>query len=296
MPAISVLMPVYNAERYVAEAVESILVQSQDDLELLVVDDGSTDRSLTILRGFAERDARVRLSSRSNRGILETRNELLALARGEFVAIMDADDVALPGRLGTQHDYMLTNPTCVGVGSWVQTIDEEGQPLALWRFPVLHDEIDEANLSSQQTILHSAFFARRAAMIGVGCYRQELCEDLDLFLRLAEVGRLANLPEALVKYRRHHESVTHTRPARLLEIAAETIEDARRRRGLDPAALGQDGPNPVPRPAANHRTWAWVALGAGHLPTARKHAMAALRLNPLAAESWRVVYCALRGY
>src|SRR5436305_11764547 len=101
-PAVSVLMPVYNAQRYIAAAVQSILDQTFTDFELIVVDDGSTDRSGDILRGFAARDPRVKLISRPNTGYVVALNEALATATGEFIARMDADDFSLPKRFERQ--------------------------------------------------------------------------------------------------------------------------------------------------------------------------------------------------
>src|ERR1700726_1508117 len=118
-PTISVLMPVYNAERYVAEAVESILSQTFADFEFIIIDDGSKDRSLAILEEYAARDPRIRLVSRPNTGIVKALNQGLALASGELVARMDADDIAMPERLAKQRDYLADHPECVMVGSRV---------------------------------------------------------------------------------------------------------------------------------------------------------------------------------
>src|SRR6476661_6105481 len=126
-PPVSVLMPVYNAGRYVAEAVESILGQTYADFEFLIVDDGSTDRSRAILERYAARDPRIRLVSRPNTGYAAALNELLGLARGELVARMDADDVALPERLLRQVNYLRAHPEVVCVGTAVHLIDGGGR-------------------------------------------------------------------------------------------------------------------------------------------------------------------------
>ena len=115
-PQISVLMPVYNAERFVAEAVQSILSQTFGDFEFIIIDDGSSDGSLEILRRFERADSRIRLSSRPNTGYTVALNEMLAMASGQFVARMDADDVAMPQRLQKQVDYLCAHPNCVVVG------------------------------------------------------------------------------------------------------------------------------------------------------------------------------------
>src|SRR5487761_1677094 len=113
MPRCSVLMPVYNAERYVGHAVESILRQTWHDFEFLIIDDGSTDRSPEMLRAYAERDPRILLVSRANTGYLRALNEGWPLCRGEYVARMDADDVAMPERLQRQIAFLDAHPDCL---------------------------------------------------------------------------------------------------------------------------------------------------------------------------------------
>src|SRR5262249_45977834 len=131
-PLISVCMPVHNAERFVGEAVESILGQTLRDFEFLIIDDGSTDGSTRILRDSAARDPRIRLTCRSNRGLVATLNELVDQARGEFIARMDADDIALPDRFLRQVDYLRRHPERVEGGAWVPVIDPAGDPPCLW--------------------------------------------------------------------------------------------------------------------------------------------------------------------
>ena len=126
-PSVSVCMPVYNTERYVAEAVESILAQTLGDFEFVIIDDGSTDGSRAILEPYAKQDDRIRLISRPNTGIIGARNEALGLAKGELIAVMDSDDVALPERFEVQVAYLREHPEVVCLGSKVQCIDEAGR-------------------------------------------------------------------------------------------------------------------------------------------------------------------------
>ncbi len=300
MTLVSVTMPVYNAERYVAEAIESILGQTFGDFELIIINDGSTDDSKAVLDGLVMRDPRIRLTSRPNRGISATRNELLSLARGEFVAVLDADDIAMPDRLERQVQFLQTHPECVAVGSRALVIDPDGDSLCEWFPEQSHEEIDALNLSGMRgsAICHSSVMIRKDSILEVGGYREQYstAEDLDLWLRLAERGRLANLPEALVKYRTHVGSVCHTQNHRQQEAARAAIEDARRHRGLDDV--------PAVRPQATapanfdqiRRKWAWWALMAGHVASARKHALAHFARHPLSLDSWRLLYCSLRGH
>src|SRR5688572_25740567 len=116
-PTVSVVMTVYNTERYVREAVESILGQTFRDFEFIIIDDGSTDSAPAILREYADRDPRIRLVSRPNTGIVRAANEGIALARGNYLARMDSDDVALPHRFEKQVRYLNEHPACVLVGA-----------------------------------------------------------------------------------------------------------------------------------------------------------------------------------
>ena len=116
-PTVSVVMPVYNTEAYLADAIGSILAQTFTDWELICVDDGSSDCSLDVLRRYERADSRIRVISRSNTGVARARNEGMALARGRYIAAMDSDDVALAERLRRQVDYMESDPECVGLGA-----------------------------------------------------------------------------------------------------------------------------------------------------------------------------------
>ena len=128
-PMISVCMPVYNAAKYLDKAIRSILNQSFEDFEFLMADDGSTDGSARILERYAARDPRIRLIRRPHKGLAPTLQELVEEARGEFIARMDGDDIALPERFQKQVEYLLANPDCVLVGSRVWEADSDGDPV-----------------------------------------------------------------------------------------------------------------------------------------------------------------------
>ena len=121
LPLISVCMPVFNAEQFVAEAVESILTQTLQDFEFLIIDDGSSDGTPAILTKYAKKDQRIRLSIRSNKGVVSTLNELVDQACGEFIARMDSDDISLPERLERQAAYLQANHECIALGSHAQS-------------------------------------------------------------------------------------------------------------------------------------------------------------------------------
>jgi glycosyltransferase involved in cell wall biosynthesis len=299
MPVVSVHMPVYNARRFLTQAVESILGQSFGDFEFLIVDDGSTDGSGEMLERFAARDGRIRLTRRENRGITRTRNEALAVAAGEFFAVMDADDVSLPARFERQVAYLRAHADCVAVGSRVLLIDGDGAPIREMSEMTAHAEIDALHFAGRGgAITHPASMMRRAALVDIGGYRDgfETAEDLDVFLRLAERGQLANLPDVLLHYRQHVTSTCHTRRARVVQDNHAAVAEARRRRGLPPE-VGSNGAAVMETgPAAHYRKWAWWALAAGNVGTARKHAWRAVRCAPWSGSAWRAMLCSLRGH
>ncbi len=300
-PLISVLMPVYNAERYLAEAVESILNQTLGDFEFLIVDDGSTDGSLRILERYASRDPRIRLTSRPNTGYLVALHEMLAVARGEFLARMDADDIALPERFERQVEYFRSHPEVVVLGTRILVIDHDGDPLEERCRAQTHEEIDMAHLvpsSASPGICHPALMMRTETLRRVGGYRAEYypSEDGDLFLRLAEIGRLANLPDVHLKYRLHPQSTTRARGVEQYAVLLSAIADARRRRGLPPVPPPDSAPPPqTPDELEWWRFLGWMALKSGYTTTARKFGLRCCRRRPLSLESWRLLYCALRG-
>jgi glycosyltransferase involved in cell wall biosynthesis len=296
-PPITVLLAVYNGQTYLREAVESVLSQTFTDFEFLIIDDGSTDQTLPILREYEKLDGRIRLVTRPNKGLTNTLNEGLSLARGEFLARMDADDICMPRRFERQLGYLREHPECVLVGSRVLLMDPEEMPIREMCGERTHEEIDHAHLNRGWPVVHPAAMMRMSALKQIGGYRDEFntLEDLDLFLRLAEVGKLANLPDLLLHYRQHFASVTHSKEEKQMQIRQAIYDQTRARRGLPP-----DVPPPPVRSKPRqkfeqHRFWAWSALKAGNKQTARKHAIITVRQAPLSMDSWRLLACAVRG-
>ena len=299
VPAVSVVMTVYNTARFVAEAVDSVLAQTFRDFEFVVVDDGSTDGSLSILRDRERRDARIRLISRPNTGIVRAANEGMELACGRYIARMDSDDVCLPRRFEAQVAYLDTHPECVLVGSRVTVVDPYGSPVFESGQKLTHEEIDAELLGSGGgwAIVQPSAMMRAEAVRRVGGYRgrHNVSEDQDMFLRLAEVGRVANLPEPLLLYRRHYKSVMHTQWRQRQEVKERIVREAYERRGLPmPDDWKFDDWKPTPL-GEQLRAWGWAALKRGNVTVARKHAIGAVRASPLSADAWKLLYCAMRG-
>jgi glycosyltransferase involved in cell wall biosynthesis len=283
-------MPVYNAARYVRQAVASILAQTFRDFELIAVDDGSTDHSKRLLEELAATDARVRVISRPNTGIVGALNDGLSAAKGEFIARMDADDFALPTRFATQLAYLRAHPRCVALGTDIVYTDPEGRPLIrhhpMEEHAAILDQLLEGNGGA---LIHPTVIFRRAAVEEVGRYRQQFnfIEDLDLFLRLSDVGHLANLPGMFLHYRQHLKSVNHTQGTRE-DLKLQIINPYRERRNL-PIALGGTPPNlRAPRfPADWRRHWAYDAARGGYWASARKNAWVACASRPFDRRNWR---------
>lgn len=298
VPAVSVLMPVYNTEAYLAPAIDSILNQTFGDFEFIILDDGSTDRSPEIVREFAARDSRIRFVPAAHQGYVALLRQGLALCRGEFIARMDSDDISMPQRFERQIEFLRAHLDVVVVGSRIVLIDPYGSRFEKPQHYLEHDQIEAELLAGVGwAIVHPAAMMRRDAVNKLGGYRQDLCvsEDLDLFLRLAEIGKLANLPEVLLQYRQHLTSVNFTRYKEQKAVKRQIVAEAYRRRGMTmPAEWRFQERRLLPHPE-QHRRWGWAALQNGNIHVARKHAWAAMRGAPLQIESWRLTACALRG-
>lgn len=221
LPKVSVIMPAYNAERTLTEAIESILAQEFRDFELIIVDDGSSDSTATILERYARSDARiVILTNAVNQGISRSRNRALTAVRGDYVACLDSDDVAEPTRLEEQLAFMSKNPDCVLLGSDLTIIDEASAIVGRRVYPHTDQELRSA-LPRYNPFAQPASMFRTELARKVGGFRDDLplCEDYDFFFRLAEHGKVINLAQPLTRYRvsttqsktkRLHDTVRHT--------------------------------------------------------------------------------------
>lgn len=298
-PLVSVVMPVYNAEKYLKEAVESILNQTFTDFEFIITNDGSTDKSGEILRQYQNIDSRIKLIEQNNMGLTRSLNNMLSIAQGDFIARMDADDIALPERFQRQVAFLQKNSNYVAVGSKVLLIDEDGCPIMPFSQLTTHDEIDQAHLkgTTGSFINHPSVMIRTEAMKKIDGYRVDLepAEDLDLFLRLAEIGKINNIDQILLKYRVHLKSVGHSRRLAQIKSANRAVMEAHQRRGLNIPDFSICEPH---QPSINetYRKWGWWALSAKNLHTARKYAWLALKQEPLSSANWKLVFCVLRGY
>ncbi len=212
-PRVSVLIPVFNGELYLATAIESVLAQTLGELELIVVDDGSTDGTSAIIDRFAARDPRVRAYRKSNSGISDTLNRGVALARADWIARLDADDVMLPHRLERQLAFVSADSEIVAAGSYYDLIDAAGARRATLRpLPRSRDELERVVAAREPlTFTHPTMIYRRSVARALGGYRREYepCEDTELFARmLATSGIILIQPEILTLYRVHGGAIS----------------------------------------------------------------------------------------
>lgn len=209
MPRVSVLMSVFNGERFLVDAVASILGQTYTDFELIVVDDASTDGSLAIMNSV--RDSRIRvLRQPANAGLANALNLAATHARGSLLARMDADDIAEPTRLAAQVAAMEKQPSLVILGTAYLVMNEQGHVLDRVVLGQQNTALQAGLLSGNQ-FCHPSVMLRAEAFRKVGGYRDiggRYAQDYDLWLRLAELGELGNLAEPLLRYRVHGGQVS----------------------------------------------------------------------------------------
>ena len=202
-PRVTVFIPVYNREDYVREAIASILGQSFDDFEIVVVDDGSTDGTRDVVAGIA--DPRIRLVCNGrNLGIPATRNRGLAEARGAYTALLDSDDWSYPERLARQVAFLDAHPDYAEIGSWGRAMDESGRPLnAIQYRPVAHDDV-KVEFLFRCAIKNRSVMGRTDILRRYG-YREDYarCQDYDMHVRIARDYKVGNLPQILVRGRIH---------------------------------------------------------------------------------------------
>ena len=294
-PAVSVMVPVYNTARYLAQTLESILAQTFTDFELIAVDDGSKDESPQILRRFAEKDKRIRLTLRENQGIVATRIEMLAQARGRYVAVNDSDDISLPHRLAEQVKFLDANPDHVCVGGWFDMIDAAGRRLTTLKPPGGDAEIQKQLLAGHCAITHSCGMYRKEAAEKAGGYnpRFTYAHDLELWLRLGEVGKLANLPQTVVQFRLHQSSVSENKRVEQRNFCRLACEEAWQRRGITNGHFEATEPwRPGKDRKSRHRfamRYGWWAFESGERKTAMIYGAKAVAALPLNPAGWKLM-------
>lgn len=221
MCKVSVLMPVFNAEKYLAEAIDSIISQSFEDWELVIINDGSTDSSLSIIETYV--DKRIRLiNNPQNIGLIKTLNNGINLCHGEYIARMDADDISHPERLQQQVNFLEQNNNHILCGTNATVINNKGECTGKIVNP--SDNIYlQINLLFTNPFIHPSVMLRKSALVNTLFNEKAIhIEDYELWTRLAQTGQVANLRQALLQYRWHDTNVS-VEHAQTQEIAKNEI-------------------------------------------------------------------------
>ena len=202
--AISVVMSVYNGELYLSEAIESILNQYYENFEFIIINDGSTDDSLKILKKYASEDSRIKIINRSNKGLIYSLNEAISKSKGKYIARMDHDDVCPPYRLGTQLDYIEKNDLDI-CGGHYKLINKKGDFISLNKVPLAHDMctlslLFKVPFAHSSVIIRKNFLIKHALSYGQSNYKK--AEDLDLWIRMHKHGaKFGNVDNIVLLYR-----------------------------------------------------------------------------------------------
>lgn len=225
-PPISIVMSVYNGDQFLREAIDSILNQTITDFEFIVIDDGSTDSSADIVRSY--QDERIYFAQQENSGLAAALNKGIDLAKGEYIARMDADDISFPHRLELQYAYLLDHPDILAIGTAAEWIDVDGSYICTIQKATSYEDIKKH--LPDTPFIHPSVMFRRNAFYRAGRYPSQLRhgEDTILFNKMAKLGQVRNLEEALIAYRIHPGALSRKGrkyEAILLDIVKRAIDD-----------------------------------------------------------------------
>lgn len=231
-PRVSVVMSVYNGEEHLREAVDSVLAQTFTDFEFLIVDDGSTDRTVEIVNGYC--DSRIHLISQDhNEGVAFSASHGCKEATGTYIARLDADDICSPDRLAMEVEYLDAHPDIGVVGSWVEYIDVDGNPYDVWKTPLLPGVV-RWGLFFGTCVANPTSMIRQTLMRDLGYYDVALRsygEDYDFWARASDVSKLANIAKSLVRRRVWAGAIGH-RAADRQEVVVRKVMRSLIERGL----------------------------------------------------------------
>lgn len=244
-PRVSVLTSCYNEQKYLAKAIESILGQTFKDFEFLLIDDGSTDDTLNIIKHYAAIEKRIFVIEKKNTGLVDSLNVGVDVARGKWIARMDADDIAFPTRLEKQVACAERNHSTVLLGSGCVEIDAVGNKVKEHSYPSRHSALVRRLEKSMGFPPHSSCLFDRSAVKEIGGYNPRFTrsQDVDLWLRLGETEQISCLPQPLVKLRKHSNGISHHnrgKTQRIMGAAARTCHFLRLRGFSDPSQADQE--------------------------------------------------------
>ncbi len=208
-PAISVIMPAYNAEKYIASAIDSILLQTFKDFELIIVDDSSTDKTWDIVKKYIKGKRIIASRNNKNLKLSKTLNAAIEKSRGKYLARMDADDWSYPNRLDKQYKFMEKYKNVGIVGGQMEIVKEDGTSMGKRRY-AKDDKSLRKNIFWFSPFSHPLIMIRKSILDRVGMYNPQFnpAEDYELYFRIGKISKFANLPETLLKYRVIAKSMT----------------------------------------------------------------------------------------
>lgn len=231
---ISIVMPVYNAGDFLVEAVQSIINQTYKNWELIAINDGSTDKSLELLKKFAKNDHRIRIITFDKRkGMAAALNKGLDLAKGYYIARMDADDISLPKRLVTQMNYLIRNKNIVAVGSQVRLIDEKGKKIGYKIFSQDANELYK-QMATMMAIQHPVLFTYAHLIKKCRYANHVTAEDVSMFFKLLQYGNFSNTKETLFMYRIRNNSNSLKDPKKTFNLTLKSRINAVIKLGYKP--------------------------------------------------------------
>jgi glycosyltransferase involved in cell wall biosynthesis len=293
-PKVTVLMPAYNADKYIGEAIASVLEQSFTDFELLIINDGSTDKTEKIIRSF--KDPRIVLISQENKGVSAALNLGLSHARANYIARFDADDICLPNRLKVQYDFITTYPEYTIIGSAVEYMDADGHYI-FTHHPEghLNEEIQQLKYTICPFI-HSSVFYKKDAVVNNGGYNEHAYtyEDHFLWVNILKNEKACNLSQALIKVRLNPESITiderwRTRKFRSIKYATLKNKNITEAEGNELYQIGGKQYSPKIKQGAYYALCGKKFLLNNYQPEkARLNMMRAISLHPFRLDNYLI--------
>lgn len=294
MNKVSVIVPVRNGERYLASCIDSLLSQTFEDFELIVIDDGSSDRTDEILSSYLSKTKRLRKVRLVGRGQTIALNVGLAVATGEYLVNLDADDVAEKDRIQQQVSFMEDRPRVAACGSAVSFVDPEGDLLGKSAFPEGHDSILKRLQQADPSFYHSSSILRASCVRAAGGYDESypLSAEIDMWLKLSDHGELANLTNTLTQKRLHLQSLSNQFSSQKDRCCVRAAKNYQRRHSI---ALSRHpisdfrhedyDSEPLTRIQLEAK-WYQMAVESGNLKTARKYAWQKTRNAPFSLQHW----------
>lgn len=211
-PLVSVVMPVFNAEKFVGQAIESILNQTLTDFEFIIVNDASTDNSLQIVNSYKKKDNRIRVfNNKKNLHMSKSLNLGIDQTRADFIARMDQDDISVPERLEIQYEFLRSHPNIVIVGNDISLIDVNNAIIGNRTYPTTSDQLKKI-MFRYSPFAHPTIMIKKDVYCKIGKYdgAKYPCEDIDFWFRLGRKYEFASIPIPLLKYRVNIVSSSHS--------------------------------------------------------------------------------------